>query len=196
MHTTSAHKPVFCQKWFQDTFVFPFQEKLRDGALAFCGGNEAMAADLVQETFLSAWQGIKEFRSGSEPYAWLNKLMSKSFAAAMDKANKIDEENISSRGNTMIVDPDQFIHVQCREYFDAIGRVKFPFREVVYLAEVEGLSAKELANTLSLSELNVKARLGRARDNLKEMGIETHENYGPKRSRRGRSQHIIKVNAA
>jgi RNA polymerase sigma-70 factor (ECF subfamily) len=45
----------------------------------------------------------------------------------------------------------------------ALGRLPAAYRAVVFLREMEGLSTREVAHVLGLSEDNVKTRLHRAR---------------------------------
>jgi len=45
----------------------------------------------------------------------------------------------------------------------ALGRLPAPYRAVVFLREMEGLSTREVAHALGISEDNVKTRLHRAR---------------------------------
>jgi len=50
----------------------------------------------------------------------------------------------------------------------ALAAVPRPYRVVVVLREIEGLSTREVAQVLRISEANVKTRLHRARLLLRE----------------------------
>ncbi len=50
----------------------------------------------------------------------------------------------------------------------ALHNVPRPYRVVVFLREIEGLSTKEVGEVLGISEANVKTRLHRARIMLRE----------------------------
>jgi RNA polymerase sigma-70 factor, ECF subfamily len=54
-----------------------------------------------------------------------------------------------------------------RQLADALKTLPGPFRVVVFLREMEGLSTREVARVLGLSEANVKTRLHRARLQLR-----------------------------
>jgi RNA polymerase sigma-70 factor (ECF subfamily) len=60
----------------------------------------------------------------------------------------------------------------------AIDALPEPLRMVVVLRLVEGLSTAEVAEALDLSEANVKVRLHRARERLKEDLIQVAEREG------------------
>ena len=45
----------------------------------------------------------------------------------------------------------------------ALGRLPVPYRTIVFLREMEGLSTREVANVMGISEDSVKTRLHRAR---------------------------------
>jgi RNA polymerase sigma-70 factor (ECF subfamily) len=55
----------------------------------------------------------------------------------------------------------------------ALGTLPRPYRVVVFLREMEGLSTREVASVLGISEDNVKARLHRARLTL-QAALEDH----------------------
>ena len=44
-----------------------------------------------------------------------------------------------------------------------MGRLPGPYRAIVFLREMEGLSTREVAKVMGISEDNVKTRLHRAR---------------------------------
>ena len=50
-----------------------------------------------------------------------------------------------------------------RRLREALASLPGPYRAVVFLREMEGLSTREVAHVLEISEDNVKARLHRAR---------------------------------
>jgi RNA polymerase sigma-70 factor (ECF subfamily) len=56
-----------------------------------------------------------------------------------------------------------------RIFWEAVERLPESLRSVYLLREVEGLSTREVARVLGLSESNVKVRLHRARRRLKSL---------------------------
>ena len=56
-----------------------------------------------------------------------------------------------------------------RQLDRALATLPGPFRIVVFLREVEGLSTREVADVLGISEANVKTRLHRARLQLRHV---------------------------
>ena len=60
----------------------------------------------------------------------------------------------------------------------ALGRVPIEFREVVLLADVQGLSYKEIAETMKLPLGTVMSRLSRGRKRLRQELARVASSYG------------------
>ena len=60
---------------------------------------------------------------------------------------------------------------RCRAPRQALRTLPGPYRAIVFLREMEGLSTREVAKVMGISEDNVKTRLHRARIHLQaELG--------------------------
>jgi len=144
------------------------------------------AEDVTQQTFLSALEHLDEFRGEAGFATWLMriathaalKVMRKhgglatvSLAAATESAD--DEEAIPHP--EYIADwrhsPEQLVHRnETRRLLDeALAELDEKHRLVFLLRDGEGLSVRETAAALGLSEANVKVRLLRARLQLREL---------------------------
>ena len=71
--------------------------------------------------------------------------------------------------NRDVIDPEQHVISLEREKIlsEALSKLRRPFREVVILRDVEGLSYEEVAQALGLSIGTVKSRLARGRNELR-----------------------------
>lgn len=149
-------------------------------------GNEQDAEDVLQETYLKAMRAISGFEGRSSLSTWLNRIAvnealmilrkRKPLAFSVDDNTSVDLEE---EGEGMeIVDfcclPEgELLTSESRKFMDqAIQRLPDTLRTVFVLRDLEGLSIQETAETLKLSENNVKVRLLRARLRLrKELSI-------------------------
>lgn len=139
------------------------------------------AEDVLQETFLKAFQHLSEFREDSRFYTWLvrigvNEGLMKLRRRRADKTVPI-EDHVDEEGVTVprefadwSPNPEQLLaQSELQSILDNAARALPPtFRTVFHLRDVEGLSTAETAELLDLTESAVKARLFRARLQLRE----------------------------
>lgn len=147
--------------------------------------NEHDAEDVTQQTFLSVIEHLGKFRGESSFATWLFRIAS--YAALKILRARKGRETISFDGsadseNGGTVALPEFIadwrespetlaeRNETRRLLDeAMAKLDERHRLVFLLRDVEGLSIKETADALGLSEANVKIRLLRARLQLREL---------------------------
>ena len=142
-----------------------------------CGESEA-AKDIVQETFLNAYRGIKGFRGDAQLSTWLYTIASHACMRMRRKRKGEPKRELSleefvptSEGEFRLqvpvegLSPEQALqNKQLRRILDhAIGTLPAKYRMVLVLRDMEGLSAKEVGAIMRLNERAVKSRLHRAR---------------------------------
>ena len=142
------------------------------------------ASEVVQDTFLSAIEHITDFRSESRFDTWLMRIAANHALKLLRKRKRITLHSFQNPGPedsySELPHPD-FIapwtetpesiadRRETQELLDrAIDQLDEKYRVVFLLRDVEGLSIRETAETLGLSESNVKVRLLRARLMLRE----------------------------
>lgn len=137
--------------------------------------------DLMQETFIAAYLNLEKFKQHSSFKTWVVKIMlhqcfhkKKRLNFKNEKTADTNNENIiplfekqqSSDGFKKIID-SELSHI----IGEAIIHIPFDYRVVFLLRELNGMSTAETAESLLISEANVKIRLNRARRMLrKELG--------------------------
>jgi len=146
-------------------------------ASRLCGEAES-AKDLVQETFLNAYRGFKDFRGESQISTWLYTIASRACLrmrrkrkGAPERELSLDEFIPTAEGEFRLqipvegLSPEEALqNKQLREALDAaIGKLPPKYKMVLVLRDMEGLSAKAVGSILGLNERAVKSRLHRAR---------------------------------
>jgi len=144
-------------------------------------GNPEDAEDVLQETFLKAFEHLGDFRADSKFYTWivrigLNEALMKLRKRRSDKSvpvqDHVDEDGeFTPREFTEWPPyPEQLLQqTELRAILESAARQLPPaFRSVFFLRDVEGLSTQETAELLNLTISAVKARLFRARLQLRE----------------------------
>ena len=144
-------------------------------------GNPEDAEDMLQETFLKAFEHLQDFREDSRFYTWIVRIAINQGLMKLRKRRSSKEVQIEDSSND---DGD----VMPREFADwrpnpeqelerteletilqnAANSLPMTFRTVFFLRDVEGLSTEETAEMPDLSVGPVKDRLFRARPRLRE----------------------------
>ena len=133
-------------------------------------GDPDSAEDVAQESFIAAYQGLKDFKFGSRFSTWLytivmNKcrdhLRSKKPGVSIDDLAEVrpdfkpsPEEQASSRQTGEIIQ-------------DALNALPPGYREVIILKHVQDMDYAEIADILRISVGTLKVRAHRGREMLK-----------------------------
>lgn len=132
-------------------------------------GRPQDAEDLVQETFLRAWRSLHTYRAGTNPKAWLFRILHNAhidrYRAGTRTVPTVDE--IEGQDPAFVVNetPETLIAdtVMEAEVRDALMKLPEVFRACVVLADLEGFSYQEIAETLGIPRGTVMSRLFRGR---------------------------------
>jgi RNA polymerase sigma-70 factor (ECF subfamily) len=143
--------------------------------------NREDAEDVLQETFMKAYEHLDQFQGNSKFYTWIvriavNQALMKLRRRKTDKSVSLDE-TIDTGEDTIVrevaawdEDPEQrFSREELGGILDtAVESLEPPYRSVFVLRDIEELSTEETADALGLSIPAVKSRLLRARLQLRE----------------------------
>ena len=134
--------------------------------------NPEDAEDVLQDTFLRAYRGIKAFQGNSTFSTWIYRIAANSALMRLRKKQlpTVSIEDADERETPVsIVDwkpgpVEQLLTKETLQAMDeAIEALPPEFRQVFILRDVEELSNAEVAEILDLSVAAVKSRLHRAR---------------------------------
>jgi RNA polymerase sigma-70 factor, ECF subfamily len=143
--------------------------------------NREDAEDVLQESFLKAYEHLDQFLGNSKFYTWIvriavNQALMKLRKRRSDRAVSLDEQ-IDTGEDTVVreiaawdPDPEQRysreeLHTILSTVIDELAPI---YRTVFTLRDVDGLSTEETAEALELSVPAVKSRLLRARLQLRD----------------------------
>lgn len=163
-----------------DTLVLRYERRLYRTALGITA-NTADAEEVVQETFLRAFEHLDQFRGDAKFQTWLTQIVLNTARMKLRKnhANlweSLDEPQVTEEGvlprevAEWRENPEQKLSRKELEELlhQALHGLPPGYREVVVLRDVQLLSTQETAKLLGLSIANVKTRLLRARLQLRE----------------------------
>ena len=149
-------------------------------------GNPQDAEDVLQNTFINALTHIHNFEGRSSLATWLYRIASnEALMLIRKKKPEVNLDDVEGGDEDEDLKPTQFVDWsglpedellsgEGKKFLDeAIDQLPESLRIVFLLRDIEGLSIKETANALNLTETNVKTRLLRARMALRE-GLSTY----------------------
>lgn len=149
-------------------------------ALRLCGGREADAEDLLQDSMLRAFGGLAQLRAPAAARAWLFTIMTRTHLNRIRAARRrtevafadLDEAAFERalEGWVPARTPEEiFGRHQLRERLGrALDSLPPELRSVVWLSDVEEFRQREIAAMLEIPEGTVASRLYRARRELRE----------------------------
>ena len=145
-------------------------------------GNSSDAEDVLQNTFLKAYQHIGNFEGRSSLSTWLYRIASNEALMLLRKQRpEINLTDATPEGEEdsdyepaqftdwCCLPEDEFLSSESHTALDqAIQHLSEILRIVFILRDIEGLSILETSQTLGLSETAVKTRLLRARLRMRD----------------------------
>ena len=134
--------------------------------------NPEDAEDVLQDTFLRAYRGIKSFKGNSTFSTWIYRITANSALMRLRKKQlpQVSIEDSDERETPISIADwapgpvEQLLNQEMQRVMDeAIEALPPEFRQVFILRDVEELSNADVAEILDLSVAAVKSRLHRAR---------------------------------
>ncbi len=142
--------------------------------------HEEDASEALQDAFLSAFRGLKNFKAESTFSTWLYRIATNASLMKYRKRREghvsLEQSQSSDGGAEPMQIPDwtqqpltELLTSETREVMgEGIEKLPEELRTVFVLRDVEGLSNAEVAEVLNLSVAAVKSRLHRARIALRD----------------------------
>jgi RNA polymerase sigma-70 factor (ECF subfamily) len=146
--------------------VSRYHARLYNSALRLVASSED-AADVVQDTFLSAYQALHTFKGDAEFFTWLYRI---AFNTAISlKRKKRPTVSLESHAWDTGLDPDdpsEYVKPSAalertedeRQLHDAIARLSPEHRDVLVLKDLEGMKYEEIAVVLGVPIGTIRSR--------------------------------------
>lgn len=142
-------------------------------------GDRSDAEDIVQDTYLQGWKSFHRFEVGTNCRAWLFKIMFNVINHHRRKwYNRVQKESPDRLEASLIYEAPLPQSLDEDDVLRAFEEIPRHYREVVLLADVQELSYKEIAETLSIPVGTVMSRLSRGRKLLRHKLIEYNKLTG------------------
>ena len=147
-------------------------------------GDSDEASNVVQDTFLSAYRGIRHFAGKARFSTWLTAILinhsrnrlKQLRTQRIHEAFSLDDPLRSDSGEIKAgpasSDPSALERLEKKDIRETVQRciscLDSEFKEVIVLRDMQGFSYEEIGAMLCIPEGTVKSRLFRARESLKD----------------------------
>jgi RNA polymerase sigma-70 factor (ECF subfamily) len=131
-------------------------------------GNEALAKDLVQETFLRAWRALDSLQDVGKAKSWLITILRREYARTFER--KVPK--FTDVENVVVTDDDELepdAQAERGLLRKGIMKLDSKYRDPLLLQVVFGHSCSEISEQLGISKSAVMTQLFRAREMLKKL---------------------------
>ncbi|ELM3644759.1 sigma-70 family RNA polymerase sigma factor [Flavobacterium psychrophilum] len=139
--------------------------------------NHEDTQDLMQDTYIDAFTSLSKFENRSTFKTWIIKIMLNNCYKKQQKWSakniitaEINEKSTPMYSNNQHTDTNKMVTNRELNLVieNALQQIPIDYRMVFSLREVNGLNVLETADTLNISEANVKVRLNRAKSMLRK----------------------------
>lgn len=172
-----------------ERLILPHESSLYGPAMALTRSSSD-AEDLVQETMVRAFDRFETFRADGSPRAWLHTIMRNLFFNTYRKKSREPKQvsleyfdpataNLSGSGagvasavapqQPTVSSPERQVLSQMEgaAVLNAVKELPSEYRQVVVLADIQGLPYQEIADRLRIPVGTVRSRLSRGRDRVR-----------------------------
>ena len=159
-----------------ETTAIPYLDSVFRVAFALCGRRDE-AEDLVQATFLKAFEQFASFRPGTNCKAWLLRILRNSWIDRLRHRKVVGTElqidqlpvaaPVSGQETHWTNAQDILNNFADEQIIGALNELPEAQRLVVFLVDVEEMPLDQVAEILDVAVGTVKSRASRARAKLK-----------------------------
>jgi RNA polymerase sigma-70 factor (ECF subfamily) len=140
------------------------------------GGNRELTEDIVQESYLRALDDWNRKTVPDSPLAWLKRVARNILIDFLRQKRRNYNADLDQKPDTGFQkSEDQFESLEIFLAISSLGRKKAKILEAFYY---DGMSVREIANKMGISERAVEGRLRQARQSLKSLLPNSRQNGG------------------
>ncbi|PQB05962.1 RNA polymerase subunit sigma [Aureitalea marina] len=140
----------------------------------------AEAEDVMQESFLTAFQKLDTYKGEASFGAWLKRIVVNNSIAQFRKAQRIStvsDENIPLAADEANdgLDAEDYAQVQVSQLMETMNELHHSYRQILSLHFVEGFDYEEICQIMDISYANCRTMISRAKESLRKKLIIHHE---------------------
>jgi len=129
---------------------------------------DAEAEDILQEVFIRIHRNLCCQEDWNKPEAWIYQIARNLIIDHYRRRRELMEipESLPAEPDLPEVDPEAILALDLKEMIDELPE---HYRQALILTEYQGMSQKQLAESLGISLSGAKSRVQRAREQLRDM---------------------------
>jgi RNA polymerase sigma factor (sigma-70 family) len=143
--------------------------------------DEAEIEDAMQEAYIKGYQSLAKFENRSGFATWISRILINECLQRLKKKKHValadnNEENSETMNLTDKTNPEtESLKKELKIYLEAtITQLPEKYRSIFIMREIEKMSIAETCEALDISESNVKIRLSRAKEMLRNSLMSTY----------------------
>lgn len=142
--------------------------------------DSAEAEDIMQESFLTAFEKLHTFKGDASFGAWLKRIVVNNSIAQFRKAQRIstvsdDQIPLAADDATDGLDSEDYSQLQVSRLMDTMNELHSSYRQILSLHFVEGFDYEEICQIMDISYANCRTMISRAKESLRKKLIIHHE---------------------
>lgn len=140
-------------------------------------GNQTLASELVQETYLNAWKSIGSLKQKDRMRSWIFSILRNQYTKLLKAEKKIPIEMSVAEPIATEETSDEITRSRQAALQEAIGSLPEQQRIPILLCSMEGLTVDEAAEVLGWPRGTVLSRLHRGKQKLKDQLLRTYDEH-------------------
>ena len=148
-----------------------FYSKMMGVALRYFRDQDT-ASDVVQESFIKAFSKINQFEGGVNFGGWLKRIVVNHSLDILRKNKKISftsEDSLYDKSHIEEEDISKYENINMNQILDAVQQLSASYKAVFNLYVLDGLTHKEIAQVLNISEGTSKSNYAKAKAKLAQV---------------------------
>lgn len=131
----------------------------------YFNGNETIAADATQETFIKVWQNIQTFRNEANISTWIYRIAANTCLLYLRKASTKNEIKVESIPEKKLEEYNDATEEKLKKMYACIQQLDETNRMIILLT-LEGIEYSSIADVIGISEENVRVKIHRIKKAL------------------------------
>ncbi|GAB5473234.1 MAG: sigma-70 family RNA polymerase sigma factor [Maribacter sp.] len=149
---------------FQSIYTSNYPKVMRL-CLGHVNGDEAMAQELAQETFIKVWENLSSFREEAQVATWVYRITVNTCLLHFRRKKRENTVELSQQ----LAQPEAEDHLtkqdQITQLYACIDTLRSEQKSIILL-ELEGIPQKEIAEVMGLTHEAVRVRIHRIKNAL------------------------------
>ena len=142
-------------------------------------GHEAEAYDLLQDSFLRAFEQVAQYRGDAPFWAWLRRIVVNAALLRLRGRRPMDELDSMLLDSSADGGPDPLTALSARDLQRALAQLPALSRAVLWLYHVEGYTHEEIAQAFDRTVSFSKSQVARAATRLRAVLNEEEIKWNP-----------------